>query len=255
MARFLITRALPEAEVTARLVDACGHEAIVAPLRTCVPLVPPMPTAMPDAWIATSASAFSGVGFQAEAFSLPIFVVGAPTARAAQNAGFTQIIAAKGDVAGLIRCVQDQIPERANLLYLTGTPRKPDLEAALSTQYRLTSVDCYRMEPCAPPPGFRAALTTGCDVALHFSAKSVQAYCEVARALDLTQEAMRPLHACLSRAVEAALRNTLDTQTPLRSVIAPEHTAQALIEASLAALRDQPDAKMTKSPSEGKITI
>ena len=92
MTRVLITRPQPGAAETADRLRALGHEPVVAPLFEVRAKEWSPPAAMPEAVMLTSAAAArEGGPAMAPYLGLPCFCVGARTAAAAQDAGFTDI--------------------------------------------------------------------------------------------------------------------------------------------------------------------
>jgi uroporphyrinogen-III synthase len=92
MTRVLITRPQPGAADTAERLRALGHEPVVAPLFEVRAKEWSPPAAMPEAVMLTSAAAArEGGPAMAPYLGLPCFCVGARTAAAAQDAGFTDI--------------------------------------------------------------------------------------------------------------------------------------------------------------------
>lgn len=211
MIRVLVTRARPEAEETAAELRAAGHEHLIAPLRDTVPLSPDWPDAAPDSLVATSRNAFRQPLPQ-RLRALPCFVVGASTGRAAQDAGVETVITGPGEVMGLIDTIRAHLPAGAALLYLTGDPRRPELERELaSAGYHLRSALLYRMAPLeALPEALKTALIAGAlDATLHFSAESARHFAVLVRDAGLAEAAKNITHFCLSPAVAEAIRQAL----------------------------------------------
>jgi uroporphyrinogen-III synthase len=103
-----ITRAEPGAWATAGRVRALGHEPLVAPLLVVEPAGPAqIDLAGVGALAFTSANGVRAFAVRSAARALPVFAVGAATARAAQAAGFAEVVHFDGDVndlgAGLVR--------------------------------------------------------------------------------------------------------------------------------------------------------
>src|SRR5438477_1309302 len=101
----LVTRPHPDGETTAASLRARGFAVLSAPMLRFEPL--PFPDAEDvryGAVIATSANALRGIQAQRASntlLNLPLFAVGEHTAAAANQAGFTNVIAAGGDAAAL----------------------------------------------------------------------------------------------------------------------------------------------------------
>lgn len=238
MARILVTRAMPEAEETASLLRALGHEALIAPLRAVEGMPTPFPDPRPDAVIATSRNALGrGVTIPAGWLVLPIFCVGEKTAEAARDAGFAHVMPAGGDAIALQAMITKSCPPGNRLAYLAGEPRGPELETALrAAGFALETLLRYRMRDLEgfPEPA-RAALAAGqLDATLHFSAESARAFFKRAQSADLMVAACRLRHACLSPAVAAAAREAAGQA--LDVIVARERSGHNLVAALHASL-------------------
>lgn len=200
----LITRAMPEAAETAQQIRALGHIPILAPLHVCKNLTPSLPLEEPARFIATSARAFhGGITLPPAWYALPLHVVGAATARAAQEAGFTNLVIAGGDAQSLIRDVRKMAQAGSRLLYMAGEPRKPDVEAALGQDFVLKTQLHYRMVGVETlPEAPRSAFETGmCHAILHFSAETARHLITLTRKAELVSRLAVMRHLCLSSAI------------------------------------------------------
>lgn len=230
MARILVNRAMPEAEETARDLEARGHQVILAPLRVCLPVDQPAPQGLPAALIATSRNAFAGKALPEEWYRLPLFCVGNRTAEIARAAGFGEVIAASGDAEALAALIVARMPPPASLVYLAGEPRGTTLEMRLAEVGHVMRIwERYRMKRLPTlPDSARGALAEGrCDALLHFSAESARVFFALAAEAGLEAAARRPVHACLSNAVADAAR--LAAGKPLRIIVAENPSADAMI--------------------------
>lgn len=117
--RIWITRAEPEARRTAEAVSAAGHRPVVSPLLQ-VSILTSADGPLAKALTGVGALAFTSAnGVRAFAAlrpisdrHLPVFAVGASTARAAREAGFASVVSGEGDVAALAKriAMKDQRP-------------------------------------------------------------------------------------------------------------------------------------------------
>lgn len=235
--RLLITRAEPEASLSAALVTRLGGSAILAPIRRSIAISSPAPP-RPEGIVATSARAFQpGASIPADWHTLPCFVVGEVTGEAAREAGFGNIRIARGDAVSLAPLLEEF--SGRTLVYLAGEPRRPELEAeAARLGARLVPWLRYRIEEAdVLPEAAHAALTEGsCDAILHFSHESSMSLLRLVRQAGLREAFQHPVHACLSPAIAEGLARKLAGSSPAaRCVIAPERNAEALIRAALAA--------------------
>ncbi len=232
MARFLITRAEPDAEETAQRLRALGHSPIVAPLRTLETIRAASPATPPRALIATSRNAFAGAPMPEAWRALPLYCVGVRTAEAARKVGFSALEIADGDVASLLGRIVGEHQRPGRLVYLAGAPRRPELEDGLRAlgceievllRYRMHSV------PALPTAAARALEERACDAVLHFSAESAQVFFALAKAARLEEAARSVLHACLSPEIAGTVEKAAGGA--VKTLVAPEKTGGSLIQA------------------------
>ena len=201
--RVIVTRARGDAARTAAALRARGHEPLLSPVLEIVGTGVAMDPSQAQALLATSAHAFE-VPPRADAArlaGLPLFVVGARTARAAAEAGLAppRVIAASAlELASLMAAA---LPGQTRLLYLAGHDRKPDLEAALGAQghaidvaviYEARAVEALSAEAA------EALARGGADAVLHFSRRSAQLFMACAAKAGLATQAARLRHVCIS---------------------------------------------------------
>ena len=211
--RILVTRPQPSAAQTARALRERGHEPIVAPLLQIEILAEIDPdTGAWDAILLTSANALCGIGKFAsrrELRDLPIFAVGDATAKAAYDAGFTNVTSAAGTLNDLADLVASRLKPPARLLYVAGEERAGDLAGALRARnFEIDLVVVYRLvgAKLLPQPA-AAALGGNIDGVLHFSQQSAAAFLNVTRNSRLLEAALtKPVHFCMSEQVAAPLR-------------------------------------------------
>ena len=94
------------------------------------------------------------------------------------------------------------------VLYLAGEERSGDLTGALAAAgIEVTTRMVYRtLALPAFPPDVHAALVAGwIEGVLHFSRRSAETYVGCAAAAGLTEQALAPVHFCLSRQVAEPL--------------------------------------------------
>src|SRR5690349_13378863 len=125
----LVTRPHPDGEATAEALRARRFEVLLAPMLQFEPV--PFhddEQARYGAIILTSANALRAIAGELEGhriLKLPLFAVGEHTAAAAREAGFAEVISAKGDAEALRdlllkRVKAKQLKKSATLLYLAG---------------------------------------------------------------------------------------------------------------------------------------
>ena len=131
--RVLVTRPQPGADATARRLAALGHEAVVMPLTQTAALPASIPPGQFEAVVMTSGAAARHLSPELAALlsGIGVLAVGDATARAAREAGFTDVVAAAGDAAALAALAVERLPTGARVLYLAGKVRTGELEVAL----------------------------------------------------------------------------------------------------------------------------
>lgn len=203
--RVVVTRPQADGERTAAVLEALGHEVLVAPLMR----IEPVAVDLAGTWSAiviTSANALQAAaapGFK----SLPVFAVGARSAEAARQMGFATVNAADGDTKDLARLIAARSAgAKAPLLYLAGADRAGDLVAELRTHGIRAELKIVYRAVAEPFPSVLAAVLEAGDVdaVLHFSRRSVDAYLSCSR--DLLRDAVAPIHYCLSARAAEPLR-------------------------------------------------
>jgi uroporphyrinogen-III synthase len=214
----LVTRPHPDGEVTAKNLRARGFEVLRAPMLRFEPL--PFhddDETQYDALLATSANALRAVEPQLAGhrlLKLPLFVVGEHTAAVARSAGFSQVIAAKGDAQALLDLVlasvkARQLEKSATLLYLAGTDLARDLAGELGEHGFTVSMHAtYRMTPASslPPEVCAAFVANGIEAVLHYSRRSAAAFVAAARSGGVEISALAVPQCCMSDAVADVLR-------------------------------------------------
>ena len=241
----LVTRPHPDGETTAEALRARGFEVLLAPMLRFEPV------AFSDdaevdygAVIATSANALRAIEPQLAASrltKLPLFAVGERTASLARKAGFSNVIAAQGDAAGLrdlvLECVRARALKKASvLLYLAGADLSRDLAGELGERgFSVVTQTTYRMIPVASLPRAVCDAFAGkaVEAVLHYSRRSARAFLEAVRADGVEISALAIPHGCISAAVAAVLRDAGATQL----AVAATPDENALFEALARALR------------------
>jgi uroporphyrinogen-III synthase len=208
--RLLVTRPADEAERTAAVLRARGHDVVLAPLLRI--------ETIEDAdfghgpWAAVLLTSVNAVRALAshrrnELISLPLFAVGPRTAEAARAAGFSTIISAEGNAADLARVTAGWLGGgRGPLLYLAGSDRAHDLAGDLAERnIRVETVVVYRALAATRLPTLtrQALQTRSLDGILHYSRRSSAIFLDCAVADGLSQQVRALTHYCLSpRAAE-----------------------------------------------------
>jgi uroporphyrinogen-III synthase len=241
----LVTRPDPDDETTAAGLRARGFEVL------CAPMLRLEPVAFRDdmdarygAVIVTSANALRGIEPRLKGhrlLELPLFAVGEQTATAARRAGFTHVISADSDAAGLrdvvlARVKAKQLNRASTLLYLAGADLARDLASELGEHgLRVVTQTAYKMSPVASLPRevCDAFAANRVEAVLHYSRRSARAFLEAARAGGVEISALAIPQCCISPAVAAVVRDAGATQV----MVAASPDENALFEALDRALR------------------
>ncbi|QJP16637.1 uroporphyrinogen-III synthase [Starkeya sp. ORNL1] len=230
--RVLVTRPQPDADTTARRLEAAGHEAIVDPMLIVAPLDDArLPPGAFYGVVLTSVNGARALAARPELDALratPLYTVGRRTAAAAPS-GFARVTVADGDGAALARLLRHEVPAGSRLLHVAGEDRAVDLAAELAGAG--ITVELFTIYRAVPATGLmeatRAALAGGqIDAALHFSPRTAATLAGHALRAGLQPEFARICHLCFSSKVAA----------PLRAVGAPAVVADAPNEDALLAL-------------------
>jgi uroporphyrinogen-III synthase len=241
----LITRPHPDDETTAAGLRARGYEVLRAPmLRFEAVAFHDDMDARYGAIIVTSANAVRGIEPLLKShrlLELPLFAVGEHTATAAHRAGFTHVISANGDAAGLRDCVLASVKAKAlkkasTLLYLAGADMAHDLASELGEHgFRVVTQTTYKMSPVSslPPEVCDAFAANRVEAVLHFSRRSARAFLDAARAGGVEISALSIPQCCISASVASVLRDAGATQV----MVAASPDENALFEALDRALR------------------
>ena len=215
----LVTRPHPDDETTASALRAKGFEVLQAPMLRfeAVPFGDDE-DAEYGAVIVTSANALRAIEPKlagSRLLKLPLFAVGEHTAAAARDAGFAQVIAAKGDASALRDLVlagvkSKQLKKASTLLYLAGADLARDLAGELGEKgFTVVTHTTYRMVPASslPPEICDAFVAHRIEAVLHYSRRSARAFLEAARSGGVEISALALPQCCISSAVAAILRD------------------------------------------------
>jgi uroporphyrinogen-III synthase len=241
----LVTRPHPDDETTAVALRAKGYEVLRAPMLRLEPVAfHDDMNARYGAVIVTSANALRSIEPHLKGhrlLELPLFVVGEQTAVAARRAGFTDVISAEGDAAGLRDLVlakvkAKQLKKASTLLYLAGADLARDLAGELGEHgLRVVTQTTYKMSPVASLPRevCDAFAANRIEAVLHYSRRSARAFLDAARAGGVEISALAIPQCCISAAVASVVRDAGATQV----MVAASPDENALFEALDRALR------------------
>jgi uroporphyrinogen-III synthase len=240
----LVTRPLPDGEITAADLRARGLEVVTAPMLRFEPFGFNDEVETPYGGIVvTSVNAVRAVESQlagSPLLKLPLFAVGERTAATARAAGFAKVLSAGGDAAALRDLVVEsakakKLKKKSPLLYLAGEDISRDLAGELREQgFEVVTHIAYRMVPAKSLPGevvdgFAAGRI---EAVLHYSRRSARAFVEAARAGGVEISALALPQCCLSAAVAEIVREAGATQV----TVAARPDENALFEALRRAL-------------------
>lgn len=158
----LVLRPEPGASATVAAARAIGREAIAAPLFAIRPLAWTLPAQRPQAVLMTSANAARhGGALLAALADLPLYAVGAATAKVARDAGFGRIVAGEGDAGAILALARhDGVTD---LLHLAGRDHRATKAPGLRIDRRLV----YAAEPVDVLPEAAAAALPEAIALLH----------------------------------------------------------------------------------------
>lgn len=218
-----VTRTEPGASATAARLRALGHDPLVAPLLAIHPLpfaeTPPRPGALAF----TSRNAVAAIVERpelAEWRTLPVFAVGAATARAAREAGFDDVRSADGDVRALAKLIAVHGGALGGeVLHLCARERAGDLTGS-ETPVRTLAV--YKAIDLALDGAVTAAWPQLNAVLIH-SPRAGRAFAAATVKLDASQL----LAVCISEAAAEPLRRQVGR------VALAEHPTEAAMLARL----------------------
>ena len=185
--RLLVTRPQPEAAETAARLVAAGHLVLIDPLLTIEFSPPPAGIQDPAALIVTSRNAVRAIAdwpIAAAWRPLPVFAVGAETAKTLTEAGFVDVRVGPGDAAALVDFVAAEGRGLAGpILYLRAEEPAADIAGALgAVGLAVESVVAYRAIAAEDfLPATRQALEQGdIDGVLFFSARTAATFSAIA---------------------------------------------------------------------------
>ncbi|MCC2663237.1 MAG: hemD [Geminicoccaceae bacterium] len=207
--RVLITRPRAEAAVLAADLAERGHDVTIEPLLTIEPL-PGVVAALAGAQAIVLTSANAVPALPATGVRLPVFAVGAATARAARAHGCEEVHAAAGDAQSLAGLIAAHCrPAAGPLLHLAGAEVRPGLAEALAAAgLTLRRQTVYRATAARglSGPVVEALRRQAIDAVLLFSPRTATTLVELIAAHQLAGCLGRTEAICLSAAVAARCR-------------------------------------------------
>jgi uroporphyrinogen-III synthase len=211
--RVLVTRPEPDARHEVETLAARGHEAVPAPLLV-IEEVKGVPIDLDgaQALIVTSRNALRALSRHsalAAARKLPLFAVGAATARAARELGFAAVIEGPGTGAGLAELIGAKaMPSGGRLVHLAGETQAFDLQGALEARgFRVSAPVVYRALPAAelPAQALRSLKDGKLDGVILMSPRTAKTFLALLERYGALTQGRRLVCYCLSEAVAEVL--------------------------------------------------
>ncbi len=204
----LVTRPREQAEETARLLRAAGHDVLVDPVLEVRSL--PAPQIAPGEIAAVAiTSANAAPALAALPPELPVFAVGEATAHAAHALGREIAGVGSSDGAALAELIRRSVRPHGVILHLCGREVREGLEAELvATGYVYRPAVVYEAVPTddLSPEAAHAIVGKRLGAVLLFSPRSAALWAWKVRAAGLDGQLTGVLAACLSEAVAAQLQ-------------------------------------------------
>ncbi len=225
--RVLVTRPRGDAEETAAILGARGHEAVIAPvldIRECAGADIALDGV--QAILVTSANGIRALAKRVRRRDVKVLAVGAQSAEAARDAGFGDVEHAAGDAAALAALAAARLaPGDGVLLHAAGAETRGALAETLRAKgFTLRREVLYEAVAAeALPAAARDALAGNrLDAALFYSPRTARIFatlvvraglqdaCRAVAALCISQAAAEPLKPVAFRAVRVASRPNQD---------------------------------------------
>lgn len=206
--RVLITRAEPDASTTAALAGAYGLTPVPAPVMKIQIKTASVGLEGVGALAFTSANGVRAFAANSDARGLPVYAVGAITAKAAEAEGFKNISVAGGDVESLADCIAAGKAEiTKSLLHIAGEDRAGDLVAALEARgVKAKGLALYKARAVAALPADVVAMLQADppEWASFFSPRTVRLFLSLAEDAGVMEQLSKMRAACFSKAVADA---------------------------------------------------
>ena len=135
-----------------------------------------------------------------------LYVVGARTARAAEERGWRLASPPARNADELITTLTAMLKPGASALYLAGRDRKETVEAALAEMFQLEVVETYAAEAREAWRPSEARALASCVAGLHYSRRSAELAAALAKRAGAEACLLKLKHVCLSRDVAQPLQ-------------------------------------------------
>lgn len=199
MNKVWVTRTLPGADKTGKLLRDMGHEAVIAPL---LKLTPPdiLPPRVPDeaVLIVTSKNGLHALSKRTEKRHWSVITVGDATALEAESLGFSDVISASGtsqDIAELIKTNFSDDPR--SMVHISGEHVRGHITEELTDAgFNAARHIYYRSEPVTRMPDIDIAALTHVLIFSPMAAEALRALASRlpnVTAISISREADAPL--------------------------------------------------------------
>lgn len=207
--RVVVTRPQEDSAAVAALLAARGHDAVITPLLSIeFDREAPVDVSGFRAVLLTSANGARALALATRRRDSLLLTVGAATAAAAEDAGFSSVVTANGDVAGLASLVRAELGlGGGHLLHVAGQDIAGDL-AVLLPEFQVERLVLYRARVAKTiPDALRHALVDrAADAALFYSPRTAATFARLVDSAGLVHHCATILAICLSSAVADALQ-------------------------------------------------
>jgi uroporphyrinogen-III synthase len=228
--RILVTRPKDDAKETAARLRARGHTVLVAPLiEIRFADGPEISLEGVQAVLATSSNGVCALARRTHRRDVPLFAVGAQTAQAAREAGFSTVRSADGDARALAAAtVAWAKPNAGTLLHVAGAETKGELAELLrSARFEVRTEMLYDAVGVneLSADALMALKAGALDTVLLFSPRSARIFSDCVVKAGMADRCATLTALCISPATAVAL-----TALPFRSVhVAKRPDQEALL--------------------------
>lgn len=204
----VVTRPRNQSSALAEMLERRGYRTLVEPMLDIVDLRPPLPPLTGfGGLVFSSANAVSAFAARAADRSHRTYAVGASTARALSDAGFSEIISADGDARDLAAAIARSYRSSLPLLHVSGRAVAGDLGEMLRPAgigvERLVVYDAVAKSALSPSL-VRAIETCSIAGVLLFSARTAETFGTLVASTGLQNQFGIVSAYCLSAAVARA---------------------------------------------------
>jgi uroporphyrinogen-III synthase len=211
--RLLLTRPEPDATREAEMIEAHGHEAVLAPLLAIeFERGVPLELEGAQALLATSRNGLRALAAhpaREQAIKLPLLAVGDATASEAGAIGFADVTVGPGTGSKLAELIVNELsPEHGPLVHLAGEALAFDLKAALEAKgFTVRRPVLYRTVPATalPPKALSLLKARQLDGVMLMSPRTAKTFADLVGRHGLVTQAKSLVCYCLSEAVAEAV--------------------------------------------------